>query len=232
VFVLLQLPIVDNRPFLNENSGRLIKPSWPAPIPDEEFVRGFGPIIIRKRGGLSGWVGESEICDAHNSLRFGRIERFLDLDNGQSIRLRIASKRLYSDGVAVCKLEIGIVVSSKDWRASRGRVSLESFLRHIFLLKVRLSLPGNRRVESELGTGGSALARLYMFSTTLHSKRLTESEDWWVRSAQPMLFVDYGPGEHVVLPVGSKIVSEAKRYGVLLASQFGVRFKRLRTSST
>ena len=61
--------LADSRPFVKDGGLRRV-PRWLEPRPDEEFLRYFGMIRLRKSGGLPGWVGENEICEANQALRF------------------------------------------------------------------------------------------------------------------------------------------------------------------
>jgi hypothetical protein len=58
----IQFPIVDVRRLLDQYTGLLPVPNWPAPLEDVEFIRHFGPIRVRPQGGMTGWVMEDRIC--------------------------------------------------------------------------------------------------------------------------------------------------------------------------
>jgi hypothetical protein len=71
MLVCLQHPLADSRKFVNGYTGQLSRPGWPSPTPGIEFVRSFGGIQRRKRGGVLDWIGENAICEADgaNSIR-------------------------------------------------------------------------------------------------------------------------------------------------------------------
>ena len=46
----LQIPLTDVRPFLEVDTGRLDKPSWPLAKVGSDFVRSFGTVERRLRG--------------------------------------------------------------------------------------------------------------------------------------------------------------------------------------
>ncbi|MBC8067671.1 MAG: hypothetical protein IAG13_04995, partial [Deltaproteobacteria bacterium] len=70
VLVAIQFPFCDLRGFSVEHTGKLAVPPWPTVEPEREFVRGFGAVRRRRRGGVDPWVGEEHYCDAARALRF------------------------------------------------------------------------------------------------------------------------------------------------------------------
>src|SRR5438552_1346974 len=101
----LQFPFTDLRPLSAPPSPRIEVPSWPTPSSDDrEFVRSFG--IIRRGEGTEG-----AYCDARRALRFapGTLGRPNGGANGaQAIALRTAFRRLFFDGFAAGKMEVGL----------------------------------------------------------------------------------------------------------------------------
>src|SRR5215210_5700665 len=106
MLVCIQFPLADFRRFLDNPTSLLSRPGWPTPEPEYEFVRSFGAIQTRKRGGLSGWVGENEVCEANRALRFDQIP--VHVDSEIRVPLQCAFRRLFFDGLAVGKFETGI----------------------------------------------------------------------------------------------------------------------------
>ncbi len=70
MFVALQVPFVDVRPFIQNETGRLTSPDWQSLQPDIDFVRSFGLVKRRLRGGVIEWPGEEMYCRALRALRF------------------------------------------------------------------------------------------------------------------------------------------------------------------
>ena len=107
MLITIQFPFADSRKFITRDTQKLAKPSWLIPVPDRDFIRSFGVIRRRPRGGLTGWLGESYVCEANHAIRFQGLEPFKD-DSGNLIKFRVAFKRFYFDGLAVGKFEVGI----------------------------------------------------------------------------------------------------------------------------
>lgn len=155
----LQFPMSDLREiFETEASSKLPAPSWPSPIPGEEFVRSFGCVRRRRGGGLNGWISESQFCNAENALTWTRS----DLRRvSQPGRLRPAFRRLYSDGMAMVKLDVGLACAYSE-RSLAGDEILSSLS----------SLPTIiRRVDGsfttvDLSQAGRYIAELYERSTS------------------------------------------------------------------
>lgn len=175
----LQFPFSDLRNFLPD-SPALRLPSWPAPIPDEEFVRCFGPVRKRGQGGLSGWIAEAECCDARRAVLFAA-----DTLSGKPAggpRLQIAFRRLFFDGYAVGKTEIGLTTQ----RASAEAVRLDEAVRHVLDLPVRVP----HRVEPvALGMAGKPVSELYAYaSCKLREGRQPERGE--LKAEMPMVFIE------------------------------------------
>jgi hypothetical protein len=113
--MLLQFhfPFTDSRNFLLQDTGKLNHPAWPAPQVDYEFVRSFGCIRNRKKGGVKGWVGENAICEADRAMRFIRLPTFTDPSPPIRVPFRIGFRRLFFDGMAVGKYEVGMIASAQ-----------------------------------------------------------------------------------------------------------------------
>lgn len=89
-------PIADLRIFSATGHGRLAKPLWPLPEPGLEFVRQFGSVRRRRRGGTPEFPGEDLYCSAANAICNPRVAD-----------RRYVYRRLYLSGQAEGKLELG-----------------------------------------------------------------------------------------------------------------------------
>lgn len=114
MFLLVHFPFSDCRHFLEQETGNLNRPTWPSPQADREFVRSFGCVRNRKKGGLKGWLGENVICEADRAIRFNNLTPFANAGPAIKVSFRIAFRRLYFDGIAVGKYEIGMVLNAKS----------------------------------------------------------------------------------------------------------------------
>ena len=202
----LQLPLADLRPFLLEETGLLPLPQWPTAVPDTDFVRGFGAVRRRLRGGLNGWVGENVICEACNAAKFPSFPRRLVLKN-DGIEYpgsqRIIFRRLYADGMCVAKFEAGCKIQLDDL------VYPPTVINHLFehICKVRVSITtGNsQRKNVSLIEAGNALAQSYLNATTSTSRRNDSMmQSWWVGAAAPMIVIDRSFYEQICLPYPAK----------------------------
>ena len=146
-------------------------------------MRSFGGVRRRRGGGISGWVAESEFCDASRAV--GRInDRALRFVNEYDINFRTVFRRLYSDGLALAKVEIGL---SCDHLPPLDDV--EGFLRLILSAPIGVREP-NGSNEVELVAAGKSLAALYEFSTTRCGGKLPFGPSGLVRAESPMLFIE------------------------------------------
>jgi hypothetical protein len=211
----LQFPLADSREFVSTYTGKLNRPAWPSPEPGYEFVRSFGSIQTRKRGGLLGWVGENEICEADRALRFDQFEKFRYTYGPRRARksahvsLRCAFRRFFFDGLAVGKFETGIYTKVHyGTKLDFSSVDTRDFLLHVLETSVTVNdLLGEDR-KSPLGQAGKLLAQSYMVASTTTSRDpLIMFEDWWVQSGPPLLFVIAQSGETIALPPRSKVVT-------------------------
>lgn len=170
MLLVFQFPIVDVRGFLPSPTGRVKTPVWPIPEPNKDFVRSFGIIRSRPRGGLTGWLQEGEICEASNALRFSKDMPF-----------QVAFRRFYFDGMAVGKYEIGLNLKEVSLEGVRRVLYLNAFIRN----------QGGTYDTCNLIEAGKKLARLYFTSTTEHSSStLVDEHSYWVHGCEPILLAD------------------------------------------
>lgn len=201
--------MADSRGFI-ETTGRLRKPGWPLPTADNEFVRTYGAVRRRPKGGLSGWVGENDICEAVHSIRLSACLTVKSTDSPTAIPLRVAFRRFFFDGLATSKFELGLATKSrKPLTLSKRdiRVLFERFL----LLKVRIRQPNGAYVECPLIRAGKHLAHSYLTATTKigHPE---QPEGWWVRTGSPLLFLECSNREQVHLPYFTRQVALPDTY--------------------
>ena len=225
MFVVIQFPFADIRPFLPEDTHHLPVPAWPMPEPDIGFLRYFGAIKPRRRGGISDWPGEESYGRAKRALRFMPHFGNLDKDGSAGIfRQRYcAFRRLMADGQAVARLELG--VGYRRYRNPAdpmdGAACL-AFIRSNFDTPVRV--PGSQRnFVSGMLFGGAVerhLAQMYLKATTSHDDdgQLKSTEKWWVKAGTPLTLIEYVIDRDVaVLPSGCKAVTTLKDPSVDLA---------------
>lgn len=186
MLVIIQFPITDIRLFLEEITGKLRRPNWFTSVPDEDFIRSFGHIRFRRLGGLSGWVGESIICEANKAIRFDNLATFSDEHTGKKYQLKIIFRRFYSDGVAVGKLEIGIRLKVEK-KENLSIDSLNNFLTYILNLPVIVPLRRGKQ-RCKLSEIPSVLGELYLENTT-EINNLNNVKKSWAKVSKPLIVV-------------------------------------------
>ena len=220
LFTIL-FPISDSRIFLEQESGMLSRPYWPAAAPDVDFVRNFG--MVRSEGEI--------LCEAHQALRFRNTTMYRDSQTRLRIPFSIAYRQFSSDGFAVRKIEVGIA-TEKNWRCNLSTRQTEDLIFHLLHLKVAIPSPlGNSPAVCCLWEANRHLAPLYALSSTSynHTTRFGEVfarllrllriknflgryttryvdkiEDWWVRPCKPLVLLIHAHNEklNVSLPPG------------------------------
>ncbi len=210
MLLTIQFPIADLRGFSEDSeSGRLRKPAWPFPVANADFVRGYGTIRNRPKGGLMGWVGENEVCKATKSIRLSGCPRLRLADSKNTVPIRIAFRRYFFDGLAVGKVELGFATKSHT-SVRVEKDDLKKFIDKILHLKVRVKIRGEY-VECQLQNAGNFLAQSYLASTTYinHQKDIKK---WQVGAGVPLLFLNSGGLDQVSTPYPSREVNLPSTY--------------------
>ena len=111
MLITCQFPFADARPFLNEETHRLAAPDWPDAEAGREFMRSIGGVRPRLSGGEQFWTGEGVYCDAARLLRFPpRLSSRKLAPSAGGSALACQFRRLFSDGGAVVRVELGLVL--------------------------------------------------------------------------------------------------------------------------
>jgi hypothetical protein len=219
----IQFPMADSRAFIPQSVSLLGRPTWPAPsfkYPGADFVRSFGSVRKRKLGGLSGWVGESAICEADRALRFQKIKHFRDAAAGVDIPIELAFRRFFFDGQAVGKFDVGVTTDDSaviDLSRKQAKAFIEHFLDLPVIIppmstKAVTADVAAQAVSTELGQAGRPLARFYSACTISHPPPV-KLEDWWVLTGAPLLFLTHSPSERIRMPYLGSIVPRSKYLG-------------------
>lgn len=205
MLLTIQFPFVDLRGFA-EASGRLAKPGWPIPSPDDEFVRFSGAVRVRKLGGLCGWLGENEVCEANRLIRLSYCPKIKDDYSGKQFSTRIAFRRLYFDGLAVGKFELGITAKTRR-KVVLTKQTVKDIVDNFLNLPIRIRESGGNYREGLLGHSAQSVASLYCHATTKHTdKQTTTSSDLVVCPGRPLLFLDCQSNEYIPVPYWSRNV--------------------------
>ncbi|MDO8140979.1 MAG: hypothetical protein Q6358_05725 [Candidatus Brocadiales bacterium] len=204
MLISIQFPIADSRGFV-ENTGRLRKPLWPLPTPDKEFVRTYGAIRTRPGGGLDGWLGENEICEASRSIRLSSCITVNNAGSQSPIPLRVAFRRYFFDGLAAGKFELGLATKSRN-AVILDKRDIKTFMEKFIGLKVRIRNPNGGHVECSMLSAGKHLAHSYLYATTQIGHR-EKTETWWVRDGSPLLFLECCSHDQVPVPYVARKVN-------------------------
>jgi hypothetical protein len=159
---------------------------WPTPDTGVEFVRFFGPVCERGRGKRKplAWADEQFFVDASRALQ---LRPFKDKRGKWSCAFR----RLFSDGGAVVRFEVGFHIPPA------GKAAQTPILDTLAtLLKTQCKLRGEEK-EGDLVLIGKRLARLYARATAPKGTRLQGGE---VAVGQPTVLVQFEDGEGVAMP--------------------------------
>jgi hypothetical protein len=197
VLLSVQIPVVDARPLLDQDTGRHARPAFPKPERlfarssvqhhRSSFVAGLGPVRPRLKGGAGPWASENYYVDVSSLVRL----RLTELPDERSVAFfRIARlprpvyRNFHTDGV-VGRLEIGF-----DYDETRVRGHAQMHLPRAWVLDAPTHLRGSGR-ELPLVEVGAAFARHLLDSTTRG-----EPESWWVQAGTPAVVTEYPRGEH------------------------------------
>ena len=212
----IQFPFADSRKFVATQLALLGRPGWPSPFPDYEFVRSFGSIRVRRRGGIRGWLGESEICEARRALRFNQIPTLMDPQTKSRTDLRCAFRRFYFDGLAVGKFEVAIANRVRKTLAFEKQQT-RSLINHFLSLSVAIRDDSGKHESCELGEANKQLVRLYLACTLKTNSISLPLEKWWVLPGSPLLFLEHESNEHFRIPFKIKKVRTPSHYGLELS---------------
>jgi hypothetical protein len=192
MFVALQFPFVDVRPFIPTETGRLTLPDWQSLQPDIDFVRSFGLVKRRLRGGIIEWPGEEMYCRALRALRFVSSHAKLpaDMSGGAAeARQYIPFRRFLADGVSLARFEIGFGYKTTQQKDVRFRSKdFITLVRFVLSQEVVVQHDSTRKTCT-LAEAGQYLARHYLRAS--QSLKGPDPEEWWVAPGDTLLLLEY-----------------------------------------
>ena len=210
MLMVWQQPITDAR-LLGADGARLAAPDWPSPQVMRDFVRGFGPVARRRRGGHEEFPDESVYASAARALRFYPLAGRFDAASHGPFTPAVAFRRLLcSDRQAggVCtRVEVGLSTDANRTgtrlRAWAARAWIDAAL-ELAELPVRVAtLRGDGPVASTLWSCGPPLADLYQQATTKSDVPLDEARRRLVTPGAPLVLFEYDAAEREVRsPIG------------------------------
>jgi hypothetical protein len=229
MLVTFQFPISDARWFDSDPDLRLKAPDWPNPATDihPQFVHRFGRAVARRRDADLAWPDETKYCQAHRALRLERLEtRHAGLP-GYRFKPRCAFRRLFSDGGAVARVEVGLVHDPREEPLTgMTAAGLLAVIAGLCEIPAKVEGSGGAPRTGPIIRQGPELARLYA-KATLSRKCGTKCERAMqlVEAGSPLVLVEVEPGETLAAARPEGFL-EVPTDGVLGA---GVEFGRVRT---
>ena len=213
MFAVVQLPLTDLRYFIGPSTNRVARPAWPRVTARKDFVRSFGGVVRRPKGGAGSSAGEDFFSTADRALRFASYTNEAPNLRGEAVAFR----RLMCDGVVTTRIEIGFRQRKRlDVMRPLGG---DDFLRFVDgCLRSRLydNTPEGPKII-RLARYGDVFATRYLAATTaLKQLRLSAPENWWLEPGLPLTLLEYRNDLPHVLPKGARKVSVFEEAGIQL----------------
>ncbi len=165
MFAVLSFPVIDFRDLTSGKRSKLPRPTFPTPEVGSDFIRGFGGVERRKKGGAERIAGEHAYSDSKGALRF--VTPALPEPNSgpdwEAEGLRPLFRRLYHTGHGLLRYELGFKVVEDFGRASAP----ENIVSRIGRILVRIPEAGQ---TVWLCDAGAHLATAYLRASTRMDK--------------------------------------------------------------
>lgn len=206
--IIFEFPIVDCRPLLPDEEGRLTNPEWPTP-PDsaKSFIRHFGAVKERNAGGSTDWTGEAYFCNTHLALQYDELHKHgFSFLPGQQSAIFNSYRRFYSDGYFVGKIEAGFVDNIEKKVEAPGlndiKINLVDVLKHYADLPVKVDEKG-----LQLYKAGPALTKKYYGESTLKEK-LPLQQQQFVVAGELLIVLVFSSNDKLVLPETASLLEQ------------------------
>jgi hypothetical protein len=204
VFACVQIPIADLRQFVVGPTGRLSAPPWPLPDPGRHFIRAFGAVRERPRGGVDEWFGEDFHCNASGALKFPYNEAPFKGSEG-GIILRPIYRRYFAGGHprwagAIARVDLGF---NPYWprQTIQGRADYlqpDPIDVARSCLTLTMTVPGITSKPREVAVIGNAVAKKLLNATTSQKLAPALVSSWWVTAGTPLVLVEaYGHSDKI-----------------------------------
>jgi len=199
MLIVLQFPIADARPFLEDSTGRLDVPSWPIPKPKRDFVRNFGEVHARTRG-----ISLPKVLshDFYFAVAASAL-KYIDLNGCAlpkiSIQLRGAYRRLFCDGMGMTRVELGLNADSERKLSGDDLIAL---LNNCLCLPTKVRQYPHSSRTNLLQLQAAPLSRLYLYSST-RKNVVANVEEKYVSACEPILLFEYDE-EKITPPMPSR----------------------------
>ncbi len=218
MFLEILLPLTDLRPFLASASQSVTSPRLTLADPGRDFIRSFGVVRKRERGGVDGLKGEEVYCDARGALRFPAHLGHKAFGTRRRPRLLCIFRRFLSDGRAVGRFEVG--VRSQAGRSGSDIWTAEdclSFVQDFLSVSVNVADQPDRSTSVPLLRCGNLLAKTYLRATTMRSKGTPITpQGWWIQAGNPVVLLEYRFNELESLPKHCREVPLGSQHNIKL----------------
>lgn len=220
MFLTICQPLADARGFLDQDTGKLKRPSWPLPRQGSEFIRSFGQIRTRRGTGLPDFPGMRYCCDASAALKLDEWRGATWLHARQQPSaghghtagpLRPCSRFVFSDGFALSWVEISFAYSPRHPRQEETAPPQKEVMTwrdvHMIIAKaanssVRIAVGTGPQRAAPIKSAGPQIAKAYFEATTTHEFR-SKAEDWWVEPTDLFIVADCPELDPTTLPSGA-----------------------------
>jgi hypothetical protein len=189
MFVVIQFPVADGRFFASE-SGVVDRPDWRAPqisplLAHRDFVRGFGRLAYRRNETNADWVDEDFFAYAKRAVQFPTLQRrHFEGRGGSRWMVSCRFRRLFCDGEATVRLEIGFRVLEDDERAE---VLPSEVVRQLLGLPAVVRAGWSGDGTKDLVLLGPYIARSYSQASTRHGSKVAAT---LVTAGDPIVVVE------------------------------------------
>jgi hypothetical protein len=206
--IIFEFPIVDCRPLLPDEDGKLTNPEWPTP-PDsaKSFIRHFGAVKERNAGGSTDWTGEAYYCNTHLALQYDDLhKKGYPLSTGRQSAIYNSYRRFYSDGYFVGKIEAGFVDNTEKKGEAPGleniKINLSDVLNHYADLPVKVD-----DKDFKLYKAGTALTKKYYGESTSKEKAALPQQQFVV-AGELLIVLVFSANETFVLPETASLLEQ------------------------
>lgn len=180
----------------------------------------------RRFGADAAWADEKAYCRASRALRFPELRKVAIGTEGAKRKVAVAFRRLFSDGVVVTRVEVGLVdLAASAAKSPIDAVSLLSMAQGVLQLRSHVPFTGPPIKTEMLALQGSTLARLLTRATTkaqAHANPATAAATpahlaRGVEDGNPLLIVEQSAEEWSGPPSNFSTIDKAHVGGANLA---------------
>lgn len=191
MLIYFSVPLLDFRG-LSRGDPRLDVPEWATPAEwrwdsdtasrEPGFLRGFGSVEGRRLGGPYGWPRE----DAYVNARRGVVVRTWDGRKRHNISLRCIFRRVFFDGHAIARLDVGLAAAHVEEFADHQAL-LAAGLVNVLRTPTKVRNTAKSARISPLWRVGPSVAAAYQAATEPYTRVLPTS---MVHACQPIVIIE------------------------------------------